>query len=52
VAIGLALIVKEKFPQIGEVLFPTILASTVFYEIVGPLFTKYALSASKEINNK
>jgi len=50
VAIGLALIVKESFPQLGSVLFPTIIATTVFYEIVGPLFTKYALVASKEIH--
>ncbi len=49
VAIGLALIVKENFPPLGSVLFPTIIATTVFYELVGPLFTKYALVASKEI---
>ncbi len=48
VAIGLALIVKEKFPTVGDILFPTIIATTVFYEIAGPLFTKYALTASKE----
>lgn len=48
VAIGLALIVKEEFPQLGDILFPTIIASTVFYEIAGPIFTKYALTASKE----
>jgi Kef-type K+ transport system membrane component KefB len=50
VAIGLALIVKENFPQVGSILFPTIIATTVFYELVGPLFTKYALVASKEIH--
>jgi Kef-type K+ transport system membrane component KefB len=49
VAIGLALIVKENFPPLGSVLFPTIIATTVFYELVGPLFTKYALAASQEI---
>ena len=48
VAIGLALIVKEEFPQVGNILFPTIIATTVFYEIAGPIFTKYALVASKE----
>ena len=48
VAIGLALIVKEEFPQVGNILFPTIIATTVFYEIAGPIFTKYALIASKE----
>jgi Kef-type K+ transport system membrane component KefB len=48
VAIGLALIVKEEFPQVGSIMFPTIIAATVFYEIVGPVFTRYALFASKE----
>lgn len=48
VAIGLALIVKEEFPPLGDILFPTIIATTVFYEIFGPLFTRYALMASKE----
>jgi hypothetical protein len=48
VAIGLALIVKESFPSIGNLLFSTIITTTVFYEIAGPLFTKYALAASKE----
>ncbi|MBW1855620.1 MAG: cation:proton antiporter [Deltaproteobacteria bacterium] len=44
----LALIVKEAFPQVGSILFPTIIAATVFYEIVGPIFTRYALVAAKE----
>ncbi len=48
VAIGLALIVKESFPSVGNLLFSTIIATTVFYEIAGPLFTRYALVASKE----
>jgi len=50
VAIGLALIVKEEFPRLGDILFPTIIATTVFYEIAGPIFTRYALFASKEAN--
>lgn len=50
VAIGLALIVKDRFPQIGDILFPTIIATTVVYEIAGPIFTRYALFASKETN--
>jgi len=45
---NLALIVKEEFSQIGNILFSTIVATTVFYEIVGPIFTRYALFASKE----
>ena len=50
VAIGLALIVKERFPDVGSTLFSTIIATTVFYEIAGPLFTRYALIASKEVH--
>jgi len=50
VAIGLALIVKEAFPHVGNILFPTIIATTVFYEIAGPIFTRYAFIASKEVH--
>lgn len=48
VALGLALIVKEEFSQIGNILFSTIVATTVFYEIIGPIFIRYSLVASKE----
>lgn len=49
VALGLALIVKDTFPQVGSEVFSVIVVTTIFYELVGPVFIRYALVASKEI---
>ena len=63
VAIGLALIVKNRFQglgpdindagltmgdHIGNIVFTTITATSVFFEIIGPILTKYALKKSGE----
>jgi len=49
VALGVALIAKAEFPQVGNILFSTIVATTVFYEIIGPICTKIALSRAGEV---
>jgi Kef-type K+ transport system membrane component KefB len=49
VALGVALVVKAEFPQIGSIIFTTIIATTVIYEIIGPMFTKFSLRKSGEI---
>ena len=65
VAIGLALIVKHEFGSLGpltadgvhrgEVLgatvITTITATCIFFEIIGPILTKYALGKAGELNN-
>ena len=63
VAIGLALVVKNQFQglgpeindagltmgtHIGNMVFTTITATSVVFEIVGPILTKYALKKSGE----
>ncbi|MDD5064169.1 MAG: cation:proton antiporter [Phycisphaerae bacterium] len=50
VALGCALVAKSDFPNIGGMIFTTIVATTVVYELVGPLCTKYALQKAGEIN--
>ncbi len=52
VALGLAMLVLKEFPQhdIAIIVFNIILITTVIHELIGPLFTKYALKKSKEIN--
>lgn len=65
VAIGLALIVKNQFQgvgpiiketgitmgdHIGNVVFTTITATSVIFEIIGPIAAKYALRKSGETN--
>ncbi|MFH1848087.1 MAG: cation:proton antiporter [Candidatus Omnitrophota bacterium] len=50
VALGCALIAKASFPEIGDIIFTTILATTIIYEIIGPMCTKFALTAAGDIN--
>jgi len=50
VALGCALIAKSNFPKVGSMIFTTIVATTVIYELVGPLCTKYALQKAGEIS--
>ena len=64
VAIGLSLIVKHEFTQldtkynlphaatIGAVVLTTITATCIFFEIIGPILTKYALTKAGEIPHK
>ena len=49
VALGVALIAKEQFPEIGGMIFTTIVATTVIYEIIGPICTRVSLSKAGEI---
>jgi len=51
VALGLALIAKVEFPPLGGIVFTTIMVTTIVYEIVGPFFTKFALSKAGEIKS-
>lgn len=63
VAIGLALVVKNRFQglgpeindagltmgdHIGNIVFTTITATSVIFEIIGPILAKYALKKSGE----
>ena len=43
VAIGLALLASERFPEVAAVLLPTVMAATIFFELVGPVLTRYSL---------
>ncbi len=52
VALGLAIIVRNEFQNtIGHAFLTTIVATTILYEIFGPLFTKYALRKAGEIDH-
>ncbi|MDD3299122.1 MAG: cation:proton antiporter [Firmicutes bacterium] len=52
VAIGLALTVRQRFPDIGLRLSTIVMAGVVFYEILGPLFAKLAIQKSGETNKR
>ncbi len=58
VAIGLALIVKSEFAEygvhgayIGATVITTVTATSIFFEIIGPILTKMALTKSGEIKS-
>jgi hypothetical protein len=58
VAIGLALIVKHDFAAIGSIhadeigitVITTITATCIFFELIGPVLTKIALTKAGEVN--
>ncbi len=43
VAIGMALVASSYFPEHRQVLLSIVISSTIFFEIIGPVFTKLAL---------
>ena len=44
VALGMALLAQQKFPEAGELVLQIAIGSTVFFELVGPLMTRLALA--------
>lgn len=52
VALGLALLANQRFPNIGEVLLPIVIASTIVFELLGPTFTRLALQRAGEIGQR
>ncbi len=49
VALGIGLVAKTTFPDFGNYIFTIIAATTVVFELVGPLLTKYSLIKVGEI---
>ncbi len=43
VAIGMALVASNYFPEYRQTLLSVVVASTIFFEIIGPVFTRLAL---------
>jgi Kef-type K+ transport system membrane component KefB len=48
VALGLALLAKNIFPTLGDILFNVVLASVIINELVAPPLTKYAITKAGE----
>ena len=51
VAIGMALAAANDFPAYRQILLTVVISSTVFFEIIGPIFTRLALERVKEANS-
>lgn len=48
VPIGMALVAANHFPEYRQTLLTVIISSTVFFEIVGPIFTRLALQRAQD----
>jgi Kef-type K+ transport system membrane component KefB len=49
VALGVALTAKTMYPKFGGMIFTTITATTVIYELIGPLCVRFGLRRAGEI---
>lgn len=49
VALGLAIMAKAEIPSYGNLIFTTVIATTIIFEIIGPFCTKFAISRAGEI---
>jgi Kef-type K+ transport system membrane component KefB len=52
VAIGMALLAVQRFPEYKDVILPTVLSTTVFFELVGPPITRRILIRMKQVSGK
>ncbi len=50
VALGMALVASSRIPEFRESLLPLVIGSTVFFELTGPVLTRYALHRVGEAN--
>jgi Kef-type K+ transport system membrane component KefB len=50
VAIGMALLASQRFPDFASIILPVVLTSTIFLEIVAPVITRQALRAAGAID--
>jgi Kef-type K+ transport system membrane component KefB len=52
VAMGMGLLAAERFPQLKDVILTVVIGTTIFFELVGPVFTRTALSRVGEISRR
>jgi Kef-type K+ transport system membrane component KefB len=43
VALGMALVAAQHFPDLADTILPVVLGATVFFEVVGPVMTRLAI---------
>lgn len=48
VALGLALLSMERFPELGKTVLPLIVGTTIFFELIGPILTRWHLHKAGE----
>ncbi|MCF7993183.1 MAG: cation:proton antiporter, partial [Thiohalocapsa sp.] len=48
VALGLALVAAQAFPSLENLILPTVLGTTVVFELIGPIAARFALRRAGE----
>ena len=51
VAIGMALLANQHFPELQDIILPVIIGSTIIFEIIGPIMTRKALALAGEVRH-
>ncbi len=51
VALGMALVTIERRPDLGEIILPVVIASTVLFELIGPVLTRTGLVHVGEVRH-
>lgn len=49
VAMGMALIATQRFPEHRELILPVVIGATVLFELVGPILTRYSLIRTRSV---
>ena len=49
VAMGMALIAAAQFPQYADTIIPVVVVATMFFELIGPVFTKLGLAKAGDL---
>ncbi len=52
VAMGMGLLAGERFPQLKDAILAVVIGTTIFFELVGPVLTRFALAKVGEISRK
>ena len=47
IAIGMALVASNDFPEYRHILLPLVISTTIFFEIIGPVFTRLAMARAE-----
>lgn len=51
VAIGMALLASQRFPELKDIILPIVLGSTVIFELIGPVVTRRVLTRLGDIKH-
>lgn len=51
IAIGMALLAAQHFPEVKDIILPVVLGSTVIFELVGPVVTRWTLMQVGDISD-